>query len=72
MAKSPGLGVIAIDVIDATVRAAVPLTPLKVAVMVVDPEATALASPLELTVAVAVLELDQFAVLLTFAVEPSL
>jgi hypothetical protein len=55
-----------------TVSAAVPLTPLIVAVMVVLPEATPVATPEGLIVAVAVLDEDQVAVVLTVAVEPSL
>ena len=55
-----------------TVRIAVPFTPLSEAVMVLEPAATAVARPVALMVAVAVLELLHVAVVLTFAVEPSL
>ena len=49
-----------------------PLTPFSEAVIAVDPEATAVAMPLELTVATAGVAAVQFAVELTFAVELSL
>ena len=55
-----------------TVNAAVPLTPLIVAVTVLDPVATPVASPAELMVAAAVLELAQVALEVTFAVVPLL
>jgi hypothetical protein len=55
-----------------TVNAAVPLTPLSVAVTVLEPAATAVARPAALIVAAAVLELVHVALLLTLAVEPSL
>jgi hypothetical protein len=69
-------GVTAMEVsvaVDAdTVNIAVPLTPLMEAVMVEEPEATAVASPLELIVATVVVADVQVAVVLTFAVVPSL
>jgi hypothetical protein len=55
-----------------TVNAAVPLTPLSVAVTVLEPAATAVARPVALMVAAAVLELFQVALVLTLAAEPSL
>ena len=55
-----------------TVMAAVPLTPLTVAVTVVEPEASAVASPAGVMVATVVVEEVQVAVAVTFAVEPSL
>jgi hypothetical protein len=55
-----------------TVIAAVPLTPLTVAVTVVEPDASAVASPAELIVATAGFEDTQAAVAVTTAVEPSL
>jgi hypothetical protein len=68
------LGVMAIEVGVAavTVSAAVPLSPLMEAVMVVVPAATPVARPEALIVTVAVLDEDQVAVLVTVAVEPSL
>jgi hypothetical protein len=76
MAKLGEAGVIAMDltvfVTAVTVSAAVPLTPLKVAVMVLEPAATAVARPDALIVAAAVLELVHAAVVLTLAVELSL
>ncbi len=62
--------VIVLDVV--TVSVAVPLTPLTAAVTIVEPAATAVASPVELTVATAVFAAVQLAVELIFAVEPSL
>jgi hypothetical protein len=56
----------------ATVSVAVPLTPLRVAVMALEPAATAVASPEELIVATAVFAEVQVAVVPTFPVEPSL
>jgi hypothetical protein len=55
-----------------TVSAAVPFTPVSVAVMVVDPAATAVERPAALMVAVAVLELVHVAFDVTFAVDPLL
>lgn len=55
-----------------TVRLAAPLTPLSDAVTVAVPEATPVASPAELTVAVAELELVQVTLEVTSAVELSL
>lgn len=55
-----------------TVRLVLPLTPLSAAVMVAVPEATPVARPVELTVAVAELELVQVTMEVTFAVELSL
>jgi hypothetical protein len=55
-----------------TVRLAVPLTPPRVAVIVVVPAATAVARPAALMVATVALELAHVAVLVTTAVEPSL
>jgi hypothetical protein len=73
------LGVGGVTAIDArvlggagTVRVAVPLMPLTVAVMVIEPVATAVARPDELIVATAALEDAQAAVAVTSAVEPSL
>jgi len=56
----------------ATVSAAVPLTPLSVAVIVDEPAATDVDRPAALMVAAAVLELLHMALEVTFAVEPSL
>jgi hypothetical protein len=55
-----------------TVSIAVPLTPFRDAVMVVAPEATAVASPLALMVATLAVELVHEAVAVTLPVEPSL
>jgi hypothetical protein len=72
------LGVAGVTAIDfnvfgaVTVRAAVPLTPLSDAVIVLDPVATAVASPDALIVASDVLLLVQVAVDETFAVDLSL
>ena len=55
-----------------TVSEAVPLTPVRAAVMVDDPAATAVARPDALMVAAALLELVHVAVEDTFAVDPSL
>jgi hypothetical protein len=55
-----------------TVIVAVPLMPLKAAVMVLEPAATAVAIPEELIVATALFAEVQVAVVLTFPVEPSL
>ena len=55
-----------------TVRLVLPLTPLSAAVIVAAPEATPVARPPEVTVAVDALELVQVAVEVTFAVELSL
>jgi hypothetical protein len=55
-----------------TLSIEIPLTPLSEAVIVVDPEATAVTVPLEFTVAIAGVAAAQFAVELTFAVELSL
>jgi len=55
-----------------TVSIAVPLMPLTEAVMVVEPAATPVASPVELIVATVVFEEVQVAIALTFAVELSL
>jgi hypothetical protein len=55
-----------------TVNVAVPLMPLTVAVTVLEPAATAVASPAALTVAIVVVELVHAAVEVTFAVDPSL
>jgi hypothetical protein len=55
-----------------TVTAAVPLTPVRVAVTVVEPELNAVASPAALMVATAWFEDTQAALAVTFAVEPSL
>jgi len=69
-------GVTAIDesvaVAVETVRVAVPLTPLTVAVMVVDPAATPVARPAALMVAAFVFALTHVAVEVTFFVDPSL
>jgi len=71
-AKLTPVGVTAIEVIafPVTVSVVVPLTPPTIAVIVVDPAATAVASPVALMVAAAALELVQVAVELTFAVVP--
>jgi hypothetical protein len=55
-----------------TLRFAVPLTPLNVAVMVADPAETPVAMPAAFTVAAAGSELVHVAVVVTFAVELSL
>ncbi|MGA8273270.1 MAG: hypothetical protein WB919_17030 [Candidatus Sulfotelmatobacter sp.] len=55
-----------------TVKVEFPLTPLSEAVIVVEPEATAFAMPLELTVATAGVAAVQLALEVTFAVELSL
>jgi hypothetical protein len=55
-----------------TATAAFPLMPLTVAVIVVEPLATAVASPVEATFATAIFEDVQAAVAVTSAVEPSL
>ena len=68
-----GLGVIEIvERVGVTVRIAVPLTPLKDAVIVAEPAATPLARPEAFTVATAVFELVQAAVAVTICVVPSL
>jgi hypothetical protein len=54
------------------VSVAIPLMPFSAAVTVVEPAATAEASPDELIVAIAVFAAVQLAVVVTFAVEPSL
>ena len=73
IARFAEVGAIEIPVSDfGTVRVAVPLTPLRVAVIVVEPGATAVAIPDALTVAKARFEEDQLTVELTFAAEPSL
>jgi hypothetical protein len=56
----------------ATVRVEFPVIPFSEAVMIVEPEATAVASPVELIVATAALAAVQLAVAVTSAVEPSL
>jgi hypothetical protein len=67
-----GFGVTATEErIGVTVRVAVPLMPLRVAVRVVEPAATAVASP-DATVATVGFELVQVAVVVTFPVVPSL
>ena len=73
------LAVVGVTVIDVsvaatavTVRLAVPLTPLSVAVTVAVPAATPVARPAALTVATALLELVHVAVDVTFPVDPSL
>lgn len=72
----PGFGVTAMDVTPwlaaDTVNVAFPLTPFSEAVIVVEPEATAVASPLALIVATVVVPDVQVAVELRFFVEPSL
>ena len=55
-----------------TVTVAVPLTPVRVAVTVVEPELSAVATPAALMVATAGFEETQVALVVTFAVEPSL
>jgi hypothetical protein len=55
-----------------TVTAAVALTPLTVAVTVVEPVVSAVASPAALMLATAGFEDTQVALVVTFAVEPSL
>jgi hypothetical protein len=55
-----------------TARAAVPLTPFTEAVTVVEPPETPVASPVELMVAMLAFATVQFAVELTFDVDPSL
>jgi hypothetical protein len=67
-----GFGVTAMEErVGVTVRVAVPLMPLRVAVRVVEPAATPLASP-DATVATVGFELVQVAVVVTFPVVPSL
>ena len=68
------LGEIAIAVSDfgSTVSVALPVTPLSVAVMVLEPAATAVALPVVFTVATAGEEEVQVTVELTFAVDLSL
>jgi hypothetical protein len=58
--------------VTATASAAFPLIPFSEAVMVVEPEATAVASPVEPIVATAALAAVQLAVAVTSPVEPSL
>jgi hypothetical protein len=72
MLIAAGVTAIDVSVFAFTVSAAVPLTPLKVAVIVVVPDATAVARPAALIVATPALELAQVAVPVTTAVEPSL
>ena len=55
-----------------TVRVAVPLMPVRVAVMVVEPVVTAVARPAALIVATAAAEEDQLTDEVMLAVEPSL
>jgi hypothetical protein len=55
-----------------TVTAAVPLTPVMVAVTVVEPELSAVASPAALMLATAGFEDTHAALVVTSAVEPSL
>ena len=72
ISMAAGFGVTATDVrVGVTVRVAVPVTPLRVAVTVVEPAATAVASP-DATVATVGFELVQVAVVVTFPVVPSL
>jgi hypothetical protein len=73
-AKLTPVGVTAIEVIAfaVTVSVVVPLTPPTIAVIVLDPAATAVANPVAPMVAAAALELVQVAVELTFAVVPLL
>jgi hypothetical protein len=59
-------------VLAVTVSVAVPLTPLREAVMMLVPALTPVARPAVLMVATAVVALVQVAVLVTVAVEPSL
>jgi hypothetical protein len=77
VAPTARLGVVgdnemAVTALDVTVSVAVPLTPLIEAVTVVEPVATAVASPDEPIVATEGLTAVQFAVAVTSAVEPSL
>jgi hypothetical protein len=69
-----GVTEIAVTVFVATVTlsAAVPLTPLSEAPMVLEPAAAPVTMPDEFTVATAALEVVQVAVDVTFAVDPSL
>ncbi len=55
-----------------TFTVAEPLMPLNVAVTLVEPVATAVATPAALTVATAVLAADHCAVAVTLCVDPSL
>jgi hypothetical protein len=55
-----------------TVSGVVPVTPLSVAVTLLEPAATPVARPVELIVAIAALAVAQVTVVLMFAVEPSL
>ena len=72
MLGAAGVTAIEVSVFAVTVSAAVPLTPPTVAVTVLMPGVREVAMPAELTVATAVFELIQIAVLVTTAVEPSL
>ena len=67
-----GVTAIFVTVFAVTVSAADPLTPLTVAVIVVEPAATPVASPPAPMVAVAALEEVHVAVVVTFPVDPSL
>jgi hypothetical protein len=69
-----GVTAIAVSVIGVavTLSAALPLTPLNEAKMVLEPGVAPVAKPDEFTVATATFEVVQVAVAVTFAVEPSL
>jgi hypothetical protein len=62
----------AVTVLEVTVRAAIPLTPLSAATTVVEPWAAPVATPVEPIVATDVLAVVQVAVEVTSPVEPSL
>jgi hypothetical protein len=73
IAMPAGLGVTEmVERIGVTVRVAVPLIPLRDAVIVAEPAATALARPEVFTVATAVFELVQLTLPVRSAVVPSL
>jgi hypothetical protein len=63
---------VTVGVTTTTLSVALPLIPLNEAVNAVEPKATAVARPVEFTVATAVFAAVQLAVELTFPVEPSL
>lgn len=72
ISMAAGFGVTATEErVGVTVRVAVPVTPLRVAVTVVEPAATPVANP-DATVATVGFELVQVAVVVTFPVVPSL
>jgi hypothetical protein len=72
MLGEAGVTAIEVSTFGVTLSAALPLTPLKEAVTVVEPAATPVASPAALITAAAVVELVQVTVEVITAVEPSL